>query len=139
MQDGLLVLILYVLWNTTLLMALVGSRAALVLKRKHAINKFNPDGSDLSGPIHRLTRAQANCRESFPLIAGPILCAAVMQVNHLIDSLVFFFLIARVAQSLVHCWSISSVAVQIRFTFFVVQIAISVYWCVLLLQASAMP
>ena len=138
MQDGILVLILYVLWNATLLMVLVGNRATLVLKRKHAINKFDPDGSDLSGPIHRITRAQANCRESFPLIAGPILCAAEMQVNHLVDPLVFFFLVARVAQSLVHCLSISSIAVQIRFTFFIVQIAISVYWCVLLAQTLVM-
>lgn len=135
MQDSLLVLVLYVLWNLVLLSTLVGCRAALVLQRKHAINKFDPDGSDMTPAIHRITRAQANCRESFLLIAGPILCAEVAQLGHLIDPLVYFFLVARVAQSIVHCLSISSIAVQIRFTFFVVQIAISVYWCILLLQA----
>lgn len=134
MQDSLMVLILYVLWNIVLLTMLIGCRAVLVLQHKHPINKFDPDGTDVNPVIQRITRAQANCRESFPLIAGPILAAEILNLGHLIDPLAYFFLAARLAQSLIHCISISSVAVQIRFTFFVVQIAISAYWCILLMQ-----
>lgn len=139
MYAGITVLLLYTLWIVLLLLALAGARTSMVLARKHAPNKFDPSGADMPPPIHRLTRAHANCLESFPWIATPLLLAVVLDLHHIVGGLAWFLLIARVAQSVVHIISTSSSAVQIRFALFLVQLAIVVYWCVmLLLQIAAM-
>lgn len=134
MYAGITVLVLYTLWTVLLLIALAGARTSMVLTRKRAPNKFDPGGADMPPPIHRLTRTHANCVESFPWIAAPLLLAAAMNLHHLVDPLAWILLAARIAQSVVHLASTSSVAVQIRFALFLVQLAIVVYWCVLLLQ-----
>jgi len=134
MYTGITVLVLYTLWTILLLIALAGARTSLVLARKRAPNKFSPSGEDMPPAIHRLTRAHANCIESFPWIATPLLLAAALDLHHLVNSLAWFLLVARIAGSTVHLISTSSTAVQIRFALFLVQLAIVVYWCVLLLQ-----
>lgn len=134
MYTGLTVLTLYTLWTVALLLALAAARSSLVMLRKHAPNKFDPSGADMPPAIHRLTRTHANCIESYPWIATPLLLAATLDLHHIVSSLAWPLLIARLAQSVVHLISTHSLAVQIRFVLFMVQIAIVVYWCVLLLM-----
>jgi len=139
MYTGITVLILYTLWTVLLLLALAGARSSLVLARKHAANKFDPSGADMPPFIYRLTRAHANCIESFPWIATPLLLAAALELHYIVSPLAWFLLIARLTQSIVHLISTSHLAVQIRFVLFMVQIAIVVYWCsMLLMQFSTM-
>lgn len=135
MYAGLITLVLFTLWTILLLFALLTARSVLVLTKKHAPNRFDPSGSDMPPVVQRLTRAHANCIESFPWIATPLLLSAALDLNHIVAPLAWFLLAARMAQSLVHLFSTSSAAVQLRFALFLVQLAIIVYWCVMLLQS----
>jgi hypothetical protein len=57
---------------------------------------------------------------------GPEACCCWQQ--HLTDPLAWWLVAARVLQSSVHLASLSVMAVNVRFTFFAVQMAIAAYW-----------
>ena len=64
-----------------------------------------------------------NCLENLPLFGAVVLTAAVTGASSpLLDRLAQVFLLARVAQSTTHLISVSSQAVLVRFTFFLVQL-----------------
>jgi hypothetical protein len=113
-----------------LLIFLLSYRTALVMQKQKAANAFKPDGSDVEGFPLRLTRALANCVESFPLIGGLMLFALATSSSSVTDELAYPLLVARLAQSLVHLISTSVVAVQLRFCFFVLQLVICGVWIV---------
>ena len=128
MSNSALALLGFVSWTLLLLVMIGGMRSVLVLSGKRAANQFLPDGSDVSMFSNRLCRAHANCYENLPVFAAVILLALVMGRNGITDPLALWFLGARVVQSATHLISTSHYAVLVRFTFFLAQWAILVYW-----------
>lgn len=120
----------YIAWFLLLLAAIAAYRSILTLTGKRAANSFNPDGADVSAFSARLCRAHANCYESFPYIGGLLLLALATDLTRITDGLALVVLICRIAQSTTHLISTSVMAVQIRFFFFLVQVAIGCYWVV---------
>jgi len=135
MRPTLVALTGFIAWSLFLLILMEAIRSALVLKRAVASNAFVPDNANLSPFMQRLARAHANCLEGLPIFGGLMLVAVVSGHAAITDSLAYVLLAARVLQSSVHLASLSVVAVNVRFTFFAVQMAIGASWAVRLLAA----
>jgi len=121
-------LISYVTWFLLLLATIEIIRSYVVLKTGRAANTFLADGSDVSPFMHRLSRAHANCYESFPFIGGILLFAIASGTTEVTNSFALWLVGARFAQSAIHLISNTPLFSQIRFLFFVAQIAIAFYW-----------
>lgn len=124
----------FIAWTLLLLVLMVSLRAGLVLSGKMKSNGFQADNANLSPFMQRLARAHANCIENLPLFGGLLLLAIVSGHSALTDPLALALLAARVAQSSVHLVSTSVMAVNVRFTAYVVQVAIALYWACQLLR-----
>ncbi len=123
----------FITWALLLLVLMEGMRTQLVVRGKVPANGFAPDNAGLSPFMQRLARAHANCLEGLPIFGGLLLVAIVTGRAAITDPLAYFFLGARVFQSLVHLSSVSAAAVSIRFAAFAVQTAIGLYWAFKLL------
>jgi uncharacterized MAPEG superfamily protein len=114
----------FVLWTLVLLSGIGIARVAQVATGRATPNAFPagvPHGSDA---YWRLNRAHANCVENVPLFASVVLVATLAQVHGpTMDRFAETVLIARVGQSLAHLSSGSNLAVNVRFTCFLIQIA----------------
>lgn len=134
MSKSALVLTLFIAWALLLLVVMEILRCHLVLTGRAQSNEFKPDNSNVSPFMQRLARAHANCLENLPLFGGLLLVALVTGRTGVTDPLAPWLLGARIMQSSIHLASTSVVAVNARFTAFVVQIAIALYWvCALLI------
>lgn len=110
-------------WSLILLLAVGVARVRLVIAGSARANDFPsgvPHGSDA---YWRLNRAHLNCMENLPLFASVVLVATVAGLQHgTLDNLALLYLSARVGQSVTHVCSGSELAVNIRFSFFGLQI-----------------
>jgi|TARA_R110000868_G_scaffold5103_5_gene31571 uncharacterized MAPEG superfamily protein len=131
MNDTIIGLLGYVTWILVLLVWLAVYRTLLVAKKQQAVNGFKADGSNSPAFGERLARAQGNCVESFAFIGGLMLLALATNSAAITNGLALLLLAARLGQSITHLLSTSVLAVQIRFAFFLAQIAICFYWVVL--------
>jgi uncharacterized MAPEG superfamily protein len=136
MTPTLVALTGFITWALLLLILMETIRSKLVVAKAIAANAFVPDNANLSPFMQRLARVHANCLEGLPIFGGLMLVALVSGRSALTDSLAYVFLAARVLQSFVHLASVSVLAVNVRFGFFVVQMAIGAYWAVRLLAAA---
>jgi len=123
----------FIAWALLLLVLMEIIRTALVASGKVAANGFAPDNAGLSPFMQRLARAHANCLDGLPIFGGLLLVALVTGHTSITDPLAYWFLGARLFQSLVHLVSVSAQAVSIRFTAFAVQMAIGLVWAFKLL------
>ena len=123
-------------WTLLLLVLMETIRAKLVLTKAVPANGFDPGNSTLSPFMQRLARAHANFLEGLPIFGGLMLVAAVTDRTSVTDSLAYVLLAARIVQTSIHLASISAAAVTLRFTAFMVQMAIAVYWAVRLLGSA---
>jgi len=123
----------FIAWALLLLVLMEIIRTALVASGKVAAHGFAPDNAGLSPFMQRLARAHANCLEGLPIFGGLLLVALVTGHTSITDPLAYWFLGARLFQSLVHLVSVSAQAVSIRFTAFAVQMAIGLVWAFKLL------
>lgn len=128
MSTSALVLTLFIAWALFLLVLMESIRAYLVVTGQAKSNEFKPDNANLSPFLQRLARAHANCIESLPVIGGLLLVAIVTARTGLTDTLAPWLLLARIAQSSAHLLSLSVFAINVRFSFFVMQLAIAAYW-----------
>jgi len=103
-------------------------RTRLVLTGRRKSNEFNPENTHLSPFMQRLARAHANCLEGLPVFGGLLLIALATGTTQVTDPLAPWLLAARIAQSGIHLASLSVAAVNARFTAFMVQVAIALYW-----------
>lgn len=122
------VLTLFIAWALFLLVLMEAIRSYLVLSGRARSNEFKPDNANQSLFLQRLARAHANCIESLPIMGGLLLVAIATSRTGVTDALAPWLLLARAAQSVIHLASLSVLAVNARFFFFAVQIAIAVYW-----------
>jgi uncharacterized MAPEG superfamily protein len=127
MNATVLALTGFIGWFVVLLLSIGGLRIVATVKGKPP-NSFRPDGTDVSDLSVRLVRAHANCYESFPFVGGLMLLALATQSTDITNPLALIVLAARIGQSSIHLASTSNVAVQVRFTLFLVQVGISLYW-----------
>lgn len=134
MTTSAYVLLLFIGWTLALLVLMELLRSMQVLSGRRRSNEFKPDNANLSPFMQRLARAHANCIESLPVIGGLLLVAILLQRTDMTDPLAPWLLAARIAQSSIHLASLSVMAVNARFTFFVVQLAIAAYWLLALLR-----
>jgi uncharacterized MAPEG superfamily protein len=123
MNTSASVLTLFIVWALCLLVLMELIRSFLVVSGRAKSNEFTPDNANLSAFMQRLARAHANCVEGFPLVV-----AVAVGHTEITDPLAPWLLLARVAQSSIHLASLSVIAVNARFSFFAVQIAIALYW-----------
>lgn len=126
----------FIAWTLLLLALMEAIRSQLVLRGKVPANGFTPDNANLSPFMQRLARAHANCLENLPILGGLLLVAIATDRTSITDPLAYLLLGTRLFQSLVHLISVSSLAVTIRFSAFVVQMAIGLYWAVKLLATA---
>lgn len=131
----IIALVGFIGWALLLLVLMESIRSKMVLSKEVAPNGFNPENSNLSPFMQRLARAHANCIEGLPIFGGLMVVAVVTSNVAITDSLAYLFLGARMAQSLIHLYSLSPLAVIMRFSFFAVQMLIGIYWCFKLLEA----
>lgn len=123
-------LLAYIAW-TLLLVGMIGIyRSGLVMTTGRAANSFSPSGDDVDGFGKRVTRAHANCYENLPVAGGLMLYAIATEQTAITDPLASALIGARLAQSGVHLISTSRPAVLVRFVFFLVQIAVLVWWLI---------
>jgi len=130
MQPTLLALTGFVSWSLALLVLMEVIRTTLVATKVLPANGFRPDNANLSPFMQRLARAHANCLEGLPVFGGLMVIAVVAGKSAVTDPLAYYFLAARILQSLIHLSSVSPTAVTLRFSAFLVQLAIGVYWAV---------
>jgi len=120
-------------WFALLSILLGLYRLRFVVGQQKAVNSFASDGQDLDPLGHRLTRARNNCFETLPVFAALALGASMAGRLNVTDPLAMWVLYARIAQSLTHIASTSVAAVQVRATFFFIQILIYLWWVIRLL------
>ena len=137
MSATLLSLLGFLTWTLALLLLMEVIRSALVLTGEVPANGFTPDNAGQSPFMQRLARAHANCLEGLPLFGGFMLLAVVAGRSHVTDPLAYVFLVARIAQSIIHLASVSAAAVTMRFIAFAVQMGVAVYWAFQLLAGRA--
>ena len=130
MSTTLLALLGFLCWTLFLLVLMETVRSKLVLTGQIPANGFNPENSNLSPFMQRLARAHANCLEGLPLFGGFMILAVIAGKSSITDPLAYVLLAARIAQSIIHLASTSSLAVTARFTAFAVQMGIAIYWAV---------
>lgn len=103
-------------------------RVTLSLKGKKRANDFSPTGEDVGEFSRRLVRTHANMYEFFPVFGGLLLYALATGQTAVTNGLALAFLGARILQALIHLFSTSIMAVQIRFAFFLAQFVIAIIW-----------
>ena len=130
MSHTLLALLGFVSWALFLLVLMEVIRSKLVLTGKIAANAFNPQNSNLSPFMQRLTRAHANCIEGLPIFGGLMVIALVAGKSSVTDPWAAVLVAARIVQSTIHLSSTTSAAVTARFAAFAVQMVIAVYWVI---------
>jgi len=116
----------FALWTLVLVLSVATFRIVsdFILHRGIPLNNFAADGSDVPGFGQRLTRAHLNCLEVLPIFAAVALAASLAGQVTLLEPTVMYILYARVAQSVVHLISTSLIAVLVRATFFIIQLAL---------------
>ena len=127
------VLTALIAWTLFLLVLMEGMRVRYLAAKVIAANEFKPDNSNLPPFMQRLSRAHANCIESFPIIGGVLIVALLTDRAGITDPLALWLLVARLVQSSIHLISTGILAANLRFLAFAVQMAIAVYWLWVLL------
>jgi len=114
-SSTVIALVGFISWALFLLVVMEVMRSWLVVAKKYPATNIKPDNADLSPFLQRLARVHANCVEGLPIFGGLFLVALATDNTSITDPTAYLFLLARIAQSLVHLVSISVVAINIRF------------------------
>lgn len=127
-MTGITALLLFAAWTLLLMFFYVGYRVALVLAMKKQANAWTR-GQPVEDPpfVVRAHHAHLNCVENLPIFAAIVLAAVALGKSPVVDAVAGIYLLARVAQSLVHLMSTSHWFVFLRANLFVVQVLLSFY------------
>lgn len=126
-------LVAYSAWFIFLSTIMVIPRTKASMRGK-PLHSFDPDGVDLPGFGHRVTRARNNVYENLPVFAALVLVAAQTNNLAMTDGLAMYVFLARIGQSLTHMISVRRPAVLVRTLFMVIQNGIFAYWVIKLLS-----
>lgn len=128
MEGSYLLVLGFCTWTFLLLLGIGVERVGLTMIGRKRANSFGPSGEKGSTFSHRIGRAHANCCENLPLVIGVILVAFMTNQLAVTNGLAWVFLTLRIAQSIIHIISVSVPAVLIRFSLFLGQCAIMIFW-----------
>lgn len=128
MEASYILVLGFCTWTLLLILGIGASRISLILLGRRRADSFAPSGEKGISFVHRIGRAHANCVENLPLVIGVIFYAAMTNKLQITNGLALIFLAARIAQSITHIISVSISAITLRFSLFVVQCAILIYW-----------
>lgn len=125
MYTPIICLVVFAMWTVGLVALVLGPiRITKVLKREAPPSGFPPEVPHGSPFYRRLMRAHANCVENLPVFGAVVLSATVVGFTPpLLGTLATVYVAARMAQTTTHLISASNMAINIRFTFFLVQVA----------------
>jgi uncharacterized MAPEG superfamily protein len=139
MTVPLCMLLGFVAWTLFVLcLGIAPFRVGSVLMGKARPNQFPADTPHGPDWYRRLMRAHANCVENLPLFAAVVLVGHVAGVRDpLFSTLSEVYLAARVGQTVAHISSGRSLVINVRFTFFLVQIAALVWMMARIGQVGA--
>ena len=121
-------LLLFTAWTLVLMFIYVGYRVGLVLTFKKPANAWTR-GQPTQDPalIQRAQNAHLNCAENLPVFAAVVLAAFVLGKMAVVDQIACWFLVARVAQGVVHLISTAPLMVFVRANLFVLQVLLLAY------------
>jgi uncharacterized MAPEG superfamily protein len=85
-------------------------------------------GGPAPGPelVKRMEHAHLNCLENLPVFAAIVLGAVAMGKGAVVDAYAPYVLLARIAQSLAHLVGVTPMLVNVRATFFAIQVGLFV-------------
>ncbi len=128
MNQSLFALLLFACWTVFLIFLVIGYRSVQVLIGKKKSNDFTPGIKHGTERYWQLTRAQSNAIENLPIFATLVLIGNVAgYIDTLFINACYLVVGARICQTITHLISTSVIAVNIRFTFYVTQLACFVY------------
>ncbi len=119
-----LFLLAYAGWALFLLILLISARSLAVLSGKSKADGFPPYHYNPACPLNRLHRAYLNTLELLGIIIVVVATALWIGNTDLSATLLPWLVAARVAQSIIHLVGVNHWLVQIRFGFFLVQVAL---------------
>ncbi|AOP36131.1 MAPEG family protein [Leptospira tipperaryensis] len=122
MNPAIIALIGFTAWTILLGIGVISIRTFKVLKGEKKSNEF-PSGIQHGSNFYwRLNRAHVNCVENLPIFATLVLIGAFVGVLDSTFAMVSQIILgARLIQTAAHLSSGSDIAVNVRFTGFVVQ------------------
>jgi len=124
MNTPLFCILCYAIWTLVPLIFGIGAFRVFSVLTGRAADSFPADRPH-DGPdwYHRMNRAHLNCVENLPVFAAVVFVGVYLEVQASYwEGLTIAILACRVLQTLVHMWSTSTVAINIRFTFFLLQL-----------------
>jgi uncharacterized MAPEG superfamily protein len=128
MNQSLFALLLFVSWTIILILMVITYRSVQVLIGKKKSNEFPAGIKHGSERYWQMTRAQSNAIENLPIFAALVLVGNVAgKIDLPFINACYIVVGARLGQSITHMISTSVIAVNIRFTFYVTQLACFVY------------
>lgn len=80
--------------------------------------------SPAPGLVKRMEHAHLNCLENLPVFAAIVLSAAAMGKGGVVDVYAPYVLLARIAQSLTHLAGVTPMLVNVRATFYAIQVGL---------------
>ena len=129
-------LLAFALWTITLLAFTIGVlRWTLIFSGRAELKSFPGDEPHGSPFYRRATRAHAHCVENLPVF-GAIVFAAEASGAHspALDALAVIVVAARICQSGAHLSSGANLAIGVRFSFLMVQLAAFFWMAVLIVR-----
>lgn len=128
----------FAVWTVlVLLTSVVTPRVVAVLTGRARAGDFPATTPHGTPAYQRAIRAHANCVENLPVFGAVV---AVVTLSHTdaapIDTLAMVYLGARVCQTVTHMISITPMAINVRFTFFLTQL-VCVLWMAALVVGRA--
>lgn len=124
MTDPIVPLLAFCLWTLVLAAVMITGRSLLVVTGRARADDFPAYQYNPAHFLDRVARAYSNALETLPVFATLILAAYYTQQTDLAVGPAIWILLARIAQSTVHLIGVNHWLVQIRFTFFLIQLVL---------------
>jgi len=120
-------LLLFAAWTMVLMFVYVGYRTSRVAGGEPANSWTRGGDTPIPAFVRRAEHAHMNCVENLPVVAAVVLSAHVLGKVAVVDAWMEWVLFARLAQSAAHLAGTSPMLVQVRATFFTVQVLLLFY------------
>jgi uncharacterized MAPEG superfamily protein len=132
-------LLAFALWTITLLAFTIGVlRWSLIVSGKAELKSFPGDEAYGTPFYRRATRAHMNCVENLPVFGAIVFAAEASGAQSpTLDALAIAAIAARLGQTTAHLSSGGNLAIGVRFSFLMVQLA-AFFWMAALVVRHAM-
>lgn len=133
-MTGFTAVLLYVVWIQVLTLAYAFPRVPMALFGSRKFSDWERTEANRDPAVMvRAKGAHLNCVENFPLFAGVVVVAALLDKSAVVDAIAVYILLARIGQSVSHLISAAPLFVLLRATFFLAQVGMIFWLCYQLL------